>query len=390
MQGLAAHWTLDPTVTFLNHGSFGACPRAVLAYQSELRARLESEPVRFMVRELEAELDISRDALARFIGADPAGLAFVRNATEGVNTVLASFPFTRGDAVITTDHAYGACKAALDRLAAKLGLEVIVAQVPFPIRDPEEVTAAVLGALKPSVKLALLDHVTSPTALVFPIESLVRALEPRGVACLIDGAHAPGMIPLSLDALAPSFYTGNCHKWLCTPKGAALLWVRADRRSSVHPLVTSHGASASRTDRSRFHLEFDWTGTDDPTAFLSVKKSIEVMESLVPGGWPKIMEHNHRLALEARALLAEHLGVALPAPESMIGSIATLPLPDRRPGQPDLSQVLFQEDRFEVPMWLWPAPPKRIFRVAAQLYNTIDQYQRLAEALMRRLQAGVG
>ncbi len=385
MHGLAKHWSLDPTVTFLNHGSFGACPRAVLSAQAELRARLEAEPVRFMLERLEPELDASRNALGSFVGADPAGLAFVRNATEGVNTVLASFPLKAGDAVLTTNHAYGACKNALDRRAASAGAEVIVAEVPFPIRSPAEVLEAVERAWTPKVRLALLDHITSPTGLVFPLAELVKLLEGKGVACLVDGAHAPGMVPLALNALGASYYTGNCHKWLCTPKGAALLWAREDRRKDLHPLVTSHGSTAARPDRSRFHLEFDWTGTDDPTAFLAVKTAIEVMAGLLPGGWPAIMEHNRQLVLAARGVLCRALEIDPPAPESMIGSLATLPLPDRRPGQPEIQGLLFSQHRIELPTWAWPRAPQRIFRVSAQLYNTIEQYETLASALQALL-----
>lgn len=385
MHGLAEHWSLDPTVTFLNHGSFGACPRAVQKAQSELRARLEAQPVRFMLERLEPELDAARNALAAFVGADPAGLVFVRNATEGVNTVLADFPLRAGDAVLTTSHAYGACKNALDRVASRAGAQVIVAEVPFPLRGPEEVLEAVERAWTKSVRLALLDHITSPTGLVFPIAELVKLLEGKGVACLVDGAHAPGMVPLAIEALGASYYTGNCHKWLCAPKGAALLWAREDRRKELHPLVTSHGRTAARPERSRLHLEFDWTGTDDPSAFLAVKTSIEVMAGLLPGGWPAIMERNRRLVLEARELLCRALEIEAPAPASMIGSLATLPLPDLASGPAALQRQLYAEHKIELPTWAWPRAPQRIFRVSAQLYNTIEHYEGLARALLTLL-----
>lgn len=386
-----AAWTLDPSITFLNHGSYGACPRAVLEAQSELRARLESEPVQFMSRELEARLDQARSALATFLGADPEGLAFVTNATEGVNTVLQRIDLRPGDVLLTTDHAYGACKNILEFVAAGSGASVVVARVPFPLRDAREVVAAILAALTPRTRVALIDHVTSPTGLIFPIEEIVAALAARGVDTLVDGAHAPGMIPLQIDRLGAAYYTGNCHKWLCAPKGSAFLYARADRRGSLRPLAISWGASSPRTDRSRYRLEHDWTGTFDPTAALSVPVALEVMGRMLPGGWPALMAHNRALALEGRAILLERLGLEEPAPASMIGSLASIPLPDRSAREAAQSHVfdplasaLFTEHRIEVPVFPWPAPPKRLLRLSAQLYNLRGDYVALADALARK------
>ncbi len=385
---LASHWTLDPTLTFLNHGSFGACPRPVLEAQATLRAHIEAEPVRFFMRELEGRLDAARATLATFLRADPEGLAFVRNATEGVNTVLARLPLTSSDALLTTDHAYSACKNALDELSARTGAQVIVAKVPFPIASPDQVVEALERAATPAVKLALIDHVTSPTGLVFPAAQIVARLQGRGIDCLVDGAHAPGMLDLDLDALGAAYYTGNCHKWLCAPKGAAFLWVRADRRDRVRPLVYSHGARTARADRSRFRLEFDWTGTDDPTAALCVPVALETMASLVPGGWPEIRARNHALVREARDGLLALSGSPAPAPDAMIGSLATVPLPPLRPiaarGPFDpLADALFHEDRIEVPIIPWAGG--KMVRVAAQLYNAPADYQRLCDALRARM-----
>lgn len=381
---LASHWTLDPTITFLNHGSFGACPRPVLDEQARLRAHIEAEPVRFFMRELEERLDAARLALAAFVGADPDGLAFVRNATEGVNTVLARLELSPGDALLTTDHAYSACKNALDELAARTGAQVIVAKVPFPLTSSDQIVEAIEAAVTPAVRLALIDHVTSPTGLVLPVPEIVRRLEGRGIECLVDGAHAPGMLELDLAALGATYYTGNCHKWICAPKGAAFLWVRADRRDRVRPLVFSHGARTPRTDRSRFRLEFDWTGTDDPTPALCVPTAIETMAQL-GGGWPAVRAHNHALVLEARDLLLAAWGSPPPpAPDALLGSLATIPLPPLRPipargGFDPLADALFFDHRIEVPIIPWPTG--RAIRVAAQLYNAPADYQRLRDAL---------
>lgn len=380
-------WALDPTVVFVNHGSFGACPKLGLEVQSRLRAELEAEPVQFLARELEPRLAAARVLLARFLGADPEGLVFVRNATEGVNTVLQRVPLAPGDELLTTDHAYASCKLALKFVAERSGAKIVVARIPFPIERPEQVTEAVLAAATEKTKLALIDHVTSPTGLIFPVEKIVSELQGRGIDVLVDGAHAPGMLPLELDSLGAAYYTGNCHKWLCAPKGVAVLVVREDRREALRPLVMSHGAQG-KSVTSRFRAEFDWSGTFDPTAVLALPAIIEHLGGVLPGGWPALRAHNHALVLEARALLCSALGLTPAAPDSMIGSMVALPLPDRRPEEGEglgpidpLGEWLFARHRIEVPVMAWPQPPKRLLRISAQLYNRREDYERLAEAL---------
>jgi isopenicillin-N epimerase len=390
---LAGLWPLDPAITFLNHGSYGACPKAVLEHQAALRAELEAEPVLFLGRSLDARLDVARARLAAFVGADPDDLAFVTNATGGVNAVLRSLAFSPGDELLTTDHCYAACKNTLDYVAGRLGAKVNVAVVPFPLSSPDEVVAAVLAKATPKTKLALLDHITSPTALVLPIAKLVSELAARGIDTVVDGAHGPGMVPLDLTALGAAYYTGNCHKWLCTPKGSAFLWVRRDRQVAVHPLTISHGHTGEREGRTRFRLEFDWMGTSDPTAWLTVPMAIDYLGSLVPGGWPALMARNRALALESRGLLCAAAGTPPPCPEEMVGSIASVRLPDSpltKPvwRQPDpLQPRLFGEWGIEVPIMRWPGAPKRLVRISAQLYNSRDQYVKLAAALKKELAA---
>jgi isopenicillin-N epimerase len=384
-------WWLDPAVTFLNHGSFGACPKAVLEYQNSLRRELEREPVSFMVRELEPLLDKARAALARFVGARPRSMAFVANATSGVNAVLRSLRFRDGDEILVTDHEYNACRNVVDYVAEQSGARVVVARIPFPVANEDQIIEPILNAITPRTRIALVDHVTSQTALVLPLERIVSEVEGRGVPVLVDGAHAPGMVPLSLEKLGASYYTGNCHKWICAPKGAALLYIREDRQEGIRPTVISHGANSPRTDRSRFLIEFGWTGTWDPTAMLSVPFALEFMGSLLPGGWPEVMRRNRELALAARRLLGEALEIELPCPGEMIGSIASLPIADaasvKAPKSPlyldEIQERLFRKCRIEVPVIPWPAPPKRLLRISAQLYNSLPEYERLAMALKK-------
>jgi isopenicillin-N epimerase len=393
VNSLADQFALDPDVTFLNHGSFGACPRSVLEEQSRWRARLEAEPVRFFVTELEALLDGVRATVAELVGGDPEGLAFVPNATTAVNAVLGSLSFAPGDELLCTDHGYNAVANTLARTAERTGARVVTAQVPFPLASEDDVVESVLARVSERTKLLVIDHITSPTALVFPVARLVRELRERGIETLVDGAHAPGQVTLSLRELGAAYYTGNFHKWCCAPKSCAFLYVREELRERIKPVVTSHGRSVVREGRSRFLLEFDWTGTTDPTAILSVPRALEVLGHMLPGGLGEVMVNNHALARAARRTLAEALGLALPCPDAMLGSMAALRLPDApfgaaHSGSPypyALQQALVAGHGIQVPIMPWPAKPARLVRVSAQLYNHLGQYERLATALTGEL-----
>jgi isopenicillin-N epimerase len=375
-------WALDPAVLYLNHGSFGACPQAVMQAQAGLRLEMEREPVDFLDGTLPARLGAARRELAEFLGSDPADLVFVSNATTGVNAVLRSLSFEPADELIITNHTYAACRKTAEFVAARAGVRVVVAQVPFPVSSEAEIVAAVLSCVSPRTRLALLDHVTSPTALVLPVASLVSELRARGIETLVDGAHAPGMVPLDLGQLGAAYYTGNAHKWLCAPKGAAFLHVRRDRQAEIHPLVISHGYPAG------FQAEFDWVGTCDPTPWLCIPESLRLIGSLLPGGWPDVMARNRALALQARRLLLGSLGIESPCPETMIGSMASLPLPAGDDGSPvsrlDLKALHGWFRGRGIETWLSPEPLP-ILRISAQLYNDIDQFRRLSEMLAESL-----
>ena len=375
------HWILDPAISYLNHGSFGATPIAVLEKQTEYRRRMEEEPVKFLARDIDGLIDGARAEVARFLGAETADIAFVTNATAGVNAVLRSQRFDRGDELLVATHEYNASRNVLDYVAANRGANVVVVDIPFPIDGPETVVERLLNAVTAKTRLLLIDHVTSQTALIFPIERIVAEMHKRGVEVLIDGAHAPGMLPLNLRELGVSYYTGNLHKWVCAPKGAAFLYVREDRRARIRPVAISHGANSPRTDRSRYHLEFDWTGTFDPSPWLAAADAIRFMSTLA--GWPEIMRSNRALALRARDILCEALEIDHPAPDSMIGSMASVPVSD---GDPDsLNLAFYEHHRIEVPIMPWPKWPARLLRVSAQIYNTVDEYERLAAAVTAEL-----
>jgi len=350
---------------------------------------MEAEPVQFLWRHYEELLDPARGALGRFLGARPRDIVFVTNATAGVNAVVRSLPLRRGDALLTTNLNYNACHNVLVETARLAGAKVQIAHVSFPLRSPDQVLEAIMGAVTPRTKLALIDHIASHTALVFPLERIVRALEARGVDTLVDGAHAPGMVPLHIQKLRPAYYTGNLHKWVCAPKGAGFLWVSEDKHAGIEPPVISHGHNTPRPGYSAFQDRFDWAGTFDPTAWFCIAPVLDWMGRLLPGGWCELRQHNHELALKARRRLCHRLECEPPCPETMLGAMVTLPLPERfqglpRTGKIDLEQKrLYDEFGIEVPLVRFGQPGSRWFRVSAQLYNSLADYEYLADALNR-------
>jgi isopenicillin-N epimerase len=381
-------WQLDPDIRSLNHGSYGACPTVVLDAQTALRADMEAEPVRFLSSERTQRLDDARTRLARFVGAPAEDMAFVPNATTGVNSVLRSLPLESGDEILVDDHAYNACRNAVDFVCERAGACVVVAEIPFPIESSQQVIDAVLGCVTNKTRLAMLDHITSPTALIFPIRRLVDDLQSRGIDVLVDGAHAPGMVPLELQRLGAAYYTGNCHKWLCSPKGAGFLYVRPDLQERVRPAVISHGANTRRPGRSRFQDEFDWTGTYDLTPYLAIPIAIDFLAGQFEGGWTELRQRNRDLTLAARDLLINALGIRAPAPDDMLGSMASVPLPVAATRAASVHDRLVDEFGIQVPVMPWPHPEGTYLRVSAQLYNDLDDFERLATALPSVIRGG--
>ena len=389
----AKKWMLDPAVVMLTHGSFGACPRAVLERQQQLRSEMEKEPVGFFFRRMQPLLDESRRVLAALIGADPADLVFVRNATTGINCVLRSLRFEPGDELLVTDHDYNACRNAVRFAAERAEAKVVVASVPLPVQSPQQVIKAVAARVTERTRLAVIDHITSPTAVVFPIEEIVRQLKQRNVDTLVDGAHAPGMVPLDVGRIGAAYYTGNCHKWLCAPKGAGFLHVRPDRQDGIQPAVVSHGLNTPRPGYTRMQDAFDWVGTDDPTPWLCVGEAIRFLGNLTGGGIEGLMRQNHQLVLEGRRRLCELRELSPTCPAEMTGSMAALRLPDDTDPAAALDtstaitpihrvqSELFARFGIQVPVYHWPAAPRKLLRISAQAYNGPAQYEQLAAAL---------
>ena len=384
----ARFWSLDGKSVFLNHGSFGACPQFVLDKQIQYRRQLESQPVRFLLREMEEMLDHSRTKVARFVNAAPEDLVFVQNATTAVNTIFRSLKFNAGDEILYTNHIYGACKKLLEFIAEQTGAQLIEATCDFPIASSDIILEAILEKVTSRTRIALIDHITSATALIHPVETIVRELERRGVDTMIDGAHALGSIPLDIERIGAAYYTANCHKWLCAPKSVAILHVRKDKQKNIVPVVISHAGHKA----DPFSERFFWPGTYDPSAALCVADSITYMESIFPGGWPAIMKRNHSLCLSARTYICNLLKINEPCPDSMVACMATISLPlpvnagaiNYKECDP-FQEYLFKEYHIEVPVWIWLSPPSLLVRISVQLYNSMDQYQYFASALSESL-----
>jgi len=382
-------WPLDPGVLHLNHGAFGACPREVLAAQQAIRDRLESNPMAFFLGAYEPLRQDALRALSGIVGAEPEDLAPTANATAGISAVLESLSFEPGDEILTTDHTYPSCRNALDRTRRRTGASAVTVKIPFPLNDAREAADAVLQAITPHTRLALIDHITSPTALMLPLDVILPRMRERGILTLVDGAHGPGMVPLNLQCLGSDFYAGNLHKWICAPKGAGFLHVRRVHQAIIRPCVTGLEGAYGPGDLPAFQRAFAWTGTADPSAFFVLPACLRFLETLSEKGLDGVMAANRNLALEARRILCERLNVPSPCPESMVGSMAAVPLPDGeekiRDGMGTLQRALRERFRIEVPVIAWPEPPSRLLRVSAHAYNAPAQYTTLADALAELL-----
>ena len=386
-RAMIEHWFLDPQVTYLNHGTVGAPPRRVLAAQQAIRDEIERQPSRFLLRELvdlvgaplpgPRRLRSAAEAVAAFLGARGRDLVFVDNATTGANAVLRSLDLRPGDEVLLTDHAYGAVANAAAFAAREKGARLRTVEVPWPAFDRGRLADAVVRALGPRTRLVLVDHVTSESALVLPVAEIAGRCRERGVPVLVDGAHAPGTLPLDLPALGVDWYAANLHKWAHAPRSCGILWAAPARQAGLHPPVISWGLDKG------FLEEFDWVGTKDPSASLAAPEGIAFLHEL---GVEAARAHNHRLAWEAAGMLADRWGTSLGMDEASVGSMATVPLPEglgsAREDAARLRDALLFEDGIEVSVH---ASRGRLWaRISAQVYNEPADYERLAGAVAAR------
>ncbi|MEZ0225758.1 MAG: aminotransferase class V-fold PLP-dependent enzyme [Alphaproteobacteria bacterium] len=377
-------------VDYMNHGSFGACPRQVRDFLQQQRQALLTNPMEYFGSENPRRMTEGRRFWAEFLGADAEGIVHVECATLGVNTVMKSLAlrgfFRPGDEILLTSHGYNACNNVAHEIAALTGARVVVAPVPFPIETKEKVTEAVLSAVTQKTRLALIDHITSETALIFPIEDIVSGLKERGVETLVDGAHAPAHVQLTLAKLGAAFYTGNGHKWLCATPGAAFLYVREDFRDKVRPMSTSHGANDPDPKVSSFQKNFAWTGTRDNIPYFTPKIAFETLSSLHPDGLPGLIADNRRLVQYGYRLLLDALKLKPHAPDDMLGMMATVILPLGDAAR--LRHDFLKREKLSTQLGQLSAPfgTGRFLRLSAQAYNQPEQYERLAVALVAALE----
>jgi isopenicillin-N epimerase len=369
---LRPDFLLDPAVAFLNHGSFGACPRPVFeSYQSHQR-ELEWEPIDFLDRRLPTLLGTARAELARYLNAPPEDLAFVANATTGVNLAARSLDLGPGDEILTTDLEYGACDLAWEWLAARTGAAYVRAQIPLPLTGPAELVGALFARATQRTRVVYVSHITSSTALVLPVEEIVGRARELGLVTIVDGAHAPAHVPLDLEALGADFYAGNAHKWLMAPKGAGFLHARPEHQERVDAAIVSWGYTEGRSFQERIEMQ----GTRDPAAWLAVPDAIRYQAER---DWAGVQERCRAVAREVRTELCDLLGTAPLAPEEMLGQMASVRLPRPDPG---LRDRLFANHRVEIPV-----AGADLLRISIAAYTTRGDVDRLLAALARELDA---
>ncbi len=384
-----AEFPIQPGLTQLNNGSYGAAPAVVLAAHRELQRRLELDPVRFFKSDLEHYSDDTRKALSSFVNAPAEDIALVSNATVAVCTVLQNLDLEPGDEIVVTDHEYMATVNELARVCAQTGAIVVTAKVPFPNVTPDSVTKSVMGAITSKTKLVLISHIASASALIFPVEEIVPLVQARGIDIFVDGAHVPGQIDLDLGKLRPTWYAASCHKWLATPKGTGFIYTSPDRQSGFEPIALSCRVHEKRTERKPYLCDFDYMGTNDYSANLSIPVSIAHMGAQLPGGWPALRQRNHDLIVEGANLICEAIGIEQAVPESMIGAMVAIPLP----GTPTKGEIyddslwdrVYLNHHIQVPIWELPTIHPRVMRISAQLYNTTEDFEKLATALQTEL-----
>jgi isopenicillin-N epimerase len=373
---LAALFPWDRSYVFLNHGSFGSVPHEVRAAQDRWRSEIEARPIEMLGRRIGELLEPARAAVAGFVGTDPNRLGFVVNATDGINAVLRSLSWRAGDEIVVLDHVYNAMRQSVRRLGDEFGVEMRVVSVPLPVRGPEDFVRAVVAAFGPRTRMVLIDHITSPTALVVPVARIVEEARSRGIYALVDGAHAPGSIELAVDAIGADAYTANLHKWCCAPKGCAFLSVSGARADSTHALATSHPY------REGFVREFEWQGTRDMTPWLAAPAALAFFDRF---GWRRVREHNHAMATWSQAFLSECWDTEPLSPRdgSMLASMAPIAVPEavqhRFESVAALQAHLYAQDRIELPVIDWHG--RWHVRVSCHIHTAPWMVERLAEAV---------
>jgi isopenicillin-N epimerase len=376
-QGHAAldGFSLSASRIHLNHGSYGAVPKAVQAEQDRLRAHVESDPTTFYSEELPDLLRAMAGRVATHFGGNACDWVFCENATAAINGILTSFPLKPGDEILTTSHAYGAVLKAMRFNAERRGAALAIAELPAAVESDDQVVEIVSAAFTSRTRLLVIDHITSATATIFPVAHIVMAAKRAGVAVLVDGAHAPGHLALDVPSLGADWYTGNAHKWLFAPRGCGLLWTAPDRQAETLPAVLSHGSPEGYTKA------FDWIGTRDVTPWLCFENAAEAYAGF---GGAALMERNRALAAEGADLIAKRLQTNVPVPASLRGAMAAIPIGPSLQGNDAAKKMRLALTReYGVVAPIYNFGDQIWVRVSAQIYNQLDDYQRCSDALIK-------
>ena len=356
---LRLSWSLDPKTIFLNHGSYGAVPKVVLEAQRKLEDEIERDPVEFMMDAYPVCIGEARQSLAKFVGANPERIAFIRNATEGINALFKSLPLGQNDEVLVSSHGYNACIEAIRHCANMRGFDVKTWQLPWPEPTSKDIEESLLERLSANTKVVVIDHITSPTALRLPIERLILLLQERGIITVVDGAHGPGQEVLDLNELGADYYIGNLHKWLCNPRGTAFLYNRTPEERPIYPVVISHGSSAWVKPRLNHFCEaFDWAGTQNPSAWCTVPETITWFESQKTNEGNSLIESNRQRATAVANHFVEHpLAQTRLAPDQRLAMVLLEIRPEAETFVPTLpnqksplQQRLYEEFDIQVPV----------------------------------------
>ncbi|RHZ52343.1 hypothetical protein CDV55_103713 [Aspergillus turcosus] len=355
-------WPLRPDVVHLDHGSCGGCPRMIMNAQRKISDEIEKCPHDWFAKNFASGIRTAKESLAGFSNADIRGLALTQGTTQGLNVAAFSQTFNPGDELLITDHAYSSALMVLQQIAERVKCRVVIAQVPFPVHDSDEVVQNILSHVTPRTKFAIIDHIPSRTGVIFPIKRIVAELDSRGIVTLVDGAHGPGQIEVDLRDINAPYYVASLHKWI------------------------------SAYIRTQFEHDFDWMGTFDPSTYLCLPTIVEFLSTICPGGHAGLVQRNHQVALEARQIIHRELRIPPACPDDMLGSMVTMPLPDTvgsesSQGTLPLQKHLMDHARIEIQVYNWPKYPKRVLRFSIQAHNSLDQIEYLARQLKAALEA---
>ena len=378
ISNLKHQFMLDPNVTFLNHGSFGACVKPVYENLLEWQTKMEQEPVKFFDDILFNALKASRRALGNYVGCSPDDLVYFPNPTTAINAVARSLKLKPGEEVLSTNHIYGALNRSWKYICAEKKARFIKVDIPFPIQSKEEFLDCFFNAVTDNTKVIFLSHITSMTAIKFPVEEVIKFAKRKKILTIIDGAHVPGHIPLNIKKLNPDIYTGACHKWMCTPKGISFLYVKRDLQESIHPLVVSWGWESENPSPSKFLDWHEWQGTRDMSAFLTIPTAIKFLNE---HNWQEVSRKCQKLVVQTRNQFLDLLNISPPCPNSWLGQMASIPLPVEDADV--FKKKLLNSYKIQVPVFQWEG--NAYLRYSIQAYNSKSDLEKLLSAVKELL-----